>query len=162
MTGGVAFYDGTNSLGVANVSDGAASLTMSSLEAGTHTITAGFVKNQTYSASTSNAVTVVVTSDFGLSATPASRSIFPGHSESFTITVVSNSGFNQPVALTCSGLPTSASCHFSPSTIQNGVGSSQLVVQLANANQATLATLTKTLTVFGIMAWPRRCSVFFS
>jgi hypothetical protein len=60
------------------------------------------------------------------------RSISPGQSATFTISVASNSGFNQPVALTCSGLPTGATCTFSPSTIQNGVGSSQLVIQLAN------------------------------
>lgn len=132
VTGGVVFYDGTNVLGVANVNNGTASLTMTTLQAGTHTITAEFVNNQTYSTSTSNAVTVVVASDFALSAAPALRSILPGQTATFAITVVSNSGFNQPVALSCSGLPGGASCSFSPSTIQNGVGSSQLVIQLAN------------------------------
>jgi hypothetical protein len=132
VTGGVAFFDGTNVLGVANVNGGAASFTTTSLAAGTDSITAEFVQNQTYSTSTSNAVTVTVASDFALSATPASRSINPGQSATFTISVASNSGFNQPVALTCSGLPTGATCTFSPSTIQNGVGSSQLVIQLAN------------------------------
>lgn len=132
VTGGVAFLDGTNVLGVANVNGGTASFTTTSLAAGTDNIAAEFVQNQTYSTSTSNAVTITVASDFALSATPASRSINPGQSATFTITVASNSGFNQPVALTCSGLPAGATCTFSPSTILNGVGSSQLVIQLAN------------------------------
>lgn len=138
VTGGVVFYDGANSLGVANVNNGTASLTTTSLEAGTHSITAEFVQNQTYSTSTSNAVSVAVASDFALSASPASRSISPGGTATFAIAVASSSGFNQPVALTCSGLPTGASCSFSPSTIQNGVGSSQLVIQLANTSQAAV------------------------
>ena len=132
VSGGVAFFDGTNVLGVANVNGGMASFTTTALEAGTDTITAEFVQNQTYSTSTSNAVTVTVASDFALSATPASRSINPGQSATFTISVASNSGFNQPVALTCSGLPAGATCTFSPSAILNGVGFSQLVIRLAN------------------------------
>lgn len=155
VTGGVVFYDGTNSLGVANLNDGAATFTTTSLGAGTHTITAEFVHNQTYATSTSNAVTVSVTSDFSLSATPASRSISPGQTASFTITVASNSGFNQPVALTCSGLPAGASCNFSPSTIQKGVGSSQLTIQLASANQAALAdshSRPRSLRGYGVVA----------
>jgi parallel beta-helix repeat protein len=138
VTGGAVFYDGTNDLGVANVNNGTASLTTISLEAGTHSVTAEFIQNQTYSTSTSNAITVMVASDFGISATPVSQSISPGQAAKFTVTVASNSGFNQPVALTCSGLPTGASCDFSPATIQNGAGSSQLVIQLANTSQATM------------------------
>jgi len=132
VTGGVVFYDGTNVLGVANVNGATASLTTASLEPGTYTITAEFVQNQTYSTSTSNPVTVTVASDFAISATPGSRSILPGQTASFAIAVVSSSDFNQPVALTCSGLPAGASCSFSPSTIPNGVGSSQLLIRLAN------------------------------
>jgi hypothetical protein len=160
VSGGVAFLDGTNVLGVANVNGGSASFTTTSLEAGTDTITAEFVQNQTYSTSTSNAVTVTVASDFTLSATPASRSINPGQAATFTIAIASNSGFNQPVALTCSGLPTGATCTFSPSTLQNGVGTSQLVIQLAN--QAALPGSRKSfqlLRSYGVVA-PLLCVLF--
>ncbi len=163
VTGGVVFYDnGTNLLGAANLNNDAASLTTTSLDAGTYTITAEFVQNQTYSTSTSNAVTVTVASDFGLSATPASRSISPGGTATFMIAVASHSGFNQPVALSCSGLPTGASCNFSPSTIQNGVGSSQLVIRLANANQAAVTGSRKSshlLRSYGVVA-PLLCVLF--
>jgi len=163
VTGGVVFYDnGTNLLGAANLNNDVASLTTTALDAGTYTITAEFVQNQTYSTSTSNAVTVTVASDFGLSATPASRSISPGGTATFMIAVASNSGFNQPVALSCSGLPTGASCNFSLSTIQNGVGSSQLVIHLANANQAALIRYHKNfqfLHSYGAVA-PLLCVLF--
>ncbi len=119
-------------LGVANVNNGTARLTTTSLEAGTNTMTAEFVQNQTYSTSTSNGVTVTWRRTSGSPLRPHRDRSYPGQAATFTITVASSSGFNQPVALTCSGLPAGASCSFSPSTVGNGVGSSQLVIQLPN------------------------------
>ena len=46
VTGGVIFYDGSNAVGVANVINGAASYTTSSLNTGSYTIDAEFVQNQ--------------------------------------------------------------------------------------------------------------------
>lgn len=132
VNGGVDFYNGSDSIGIANVNDGTASFTTSSLGPGDYTITADFIRNQTFSNSVSNAVNVNVTSDFTISATPGTRSVSSGQSAKFTVTVASDSGFNQPVALTCSGLPAGASCSFSPVTLQNGVGSSQLVIEFAS------------------------------
>ncbi|HTW79272.1 MAG TPA: Ig-like domain repeat protein [Terracidiphilus sp.] len=137
VTGGVVFYDGTSSLGVVNVNNGTASYTTSSLGAGSHTIDAEFVQNQTYSTSTSNAVTVTVASDFAMSATPASQTIDPGHAARYSISVTSESGFNAPITLACSGLPAGASCSFSPSTLANGPGDSQLVIQTAASRTAS-------------------------
>jgi parallel beta-helix repeat protein len=137
VTGGVVFYDGTSSLGVVNVNNGTASYTTSSLGAGSHTIDAEFVQNQTYSTSTSNAVTVTVASDFAMSATPASQTIDPGHAALYSISVTSESGFNAPITFACSGLPAGASCSFSPSTLANGPGDSQLVIQTAASRTAS-------------------------
>jgi hypothetical protein len=73
VTGTVTFYDGTTSLGSGTMSSGSAILTTTTLAMGTYTITASYGGSGTYSASTSNAVTVTVTSSdspFGI--TPAS------------------------------------------------------------------------------------------
>lgn len=139
VTGGVTFYEGTNALGTANLNNGAATFSTASLKPGTHTITAEFVQNQAYSGSTSNAVTVSVGSDFGLAVTPASQSVDPGEAARYSINVTSDSGFNSPVALSCSGLPVGVSCSFSPSTLA-GAGSSSLVIQTAQGQSALLNT----------------------
>ena len=60
-TGTVSFFDGTNLLGSAAVSNGAASLTTSSLPVGTGTLTATYSGDSTYPAATSAAVSVDVT-----------------------------------------------------------------------------------------------------
>jgi hypothetical protein len=62
VTGAVTFYDGTTSLGSGTMSSGSAILTTTTLAMGTHTITASYGGSGTYSASTSDAVTVMVTS----------------------------------------------------------------------------------------------------
>jgi hypothetical protein len=60
-TGAMSFFDGTKLLGSAAVSQGAASLTTSSLPVGTRTLTAVYSGDATYPAATSAAVAVDVT-----------------------------------------------------------------------------------------------------
>ena len=60
-SGQVSFYDGTNLLGTANTTSGAAQITVPSLTGGTHAITAQWVPTFNYAASTSNAITQTVT-----------------------------------------------------------------------------------------------------
>jgi len=64
----------------------------------------------------SNAVTLTVT-DFSMSASPASQSVFPGQSTTYTVTLTGSGGFSQPVSLTAAGVPTGASSSFSPGTV---------------------------------------------
>lgn len=60
-TGTVGFYDGTKLLSTITLSGGTAKYATSSLAAGTHTITAKYSGDNTYSGSTSNAVTETIT-----------------------------------------------------------------------------------------------------
>jgi Bacterial Ig-like domain (group 3)/Right handed beta helix region len=153
VTGGVVFYEGLNSLGVAEVVDGIAKFTTNSLTAGAHTIVAKFIQNQTYSASTSNAVTITVLSDFTISATPTSQNIDAGRSAQFGISIASASGFNSPVALSCSGLPPGASCTFSPASLVSGTGTSQLVIEFpASGTSASSRPTRHGLWTFGTAA----------
>jgi uncharacterized membrane protein len=60
-------------------------------------------------------VTLVVSQpDFSLSATPASRTVAPGASTTYTVSVTPAAGFTDPVSLSSSGLPEGAAASFSP------------------------------------------------
>ncbi|MDQ5986404.1 MAG: hypothetical protein CSYNP_02128 [Syntrophus sp. SKADARSKE-3] len=61
-TGTVTFYDGLTVLGTGNLTSGTASFTTSSLDIGTHTITAAYNGSSTCSSSTSSALNVTVSS----------------------------------------------------------------------------------------------------
>ena len=65
--------------------------------------------------------------DFALSASPASRSIAPGASTSYTVTVTPSGGFAGTVTFSVSGLPAGASANFSPASVV-GSGSSTMTV----------------------------------
>lgn len=61
---------------------------------------------------------------FTLAATPPLNTIAAGQTGTYTVTVSSVNGFNLPVALTCpSGLPTNATCSFSPGSVTPAPGS---------------------------------------
>jgi len=68
--------------------------------------------------------------DFALSVSPMWRAAPAGGATSFAVTLAALGGFSAPVSLTCGGLPTGASCTFSPNpanpgtaTLTVGVGS---------------------------------------
>ncbi len=62
-------------------------------------------------------------SDFGVSVSPGSTTIVAGSNASVTVSVSSISGYNSPVALTCSGLPALSTCSASPSSVTPSSGS---------------------------------------
>jgi hypothetical protein len=88
----------------------------------------------------SNCVTVTpvasVTPDFTISCSPSSLSAAQGGSANSTCTVTSLNGFNSAVSLSCSGLPSGATCSFSPSSVTppaNGSANSTLTVNVSGA-----------------------------
>src|SRR5213594_4238998 len=64
---------------------------------------------------------VRLTADFSLSATPASRTVLPGGSTSYTATVTPGTGFTESVSFSVSGLPSGATATFNPTSV-NGSG----------------------------------------
>ena len=81
--------------------------------------------------------------DFAISATPATQTIQPGASTSYTVTVKSTGGdFAGSVALAASGLPTGATAAFSPTSVSPGSGSgnSTLTIQTAGGQLARSRT----------------------
>jgi hypothetical protein len=77
--------------------------------------------------------------DFTVAASPSSFSVTGGQSGSTTVAVTPEYGFNAAVSFNCSGLPSGASCSFSPGSVtpSGGVASTTVTV----ATSSTLAAL---------------------
>lgn len=92
-TGSVTFFDGSTSLGSANLSGGVATLSSSTLAVGTHSITAQYSGDSNFHSSTSSVLSEVVT--LAADSTALISSVNPagiGQSVTFTATITSTSG----------------------------------------------------------------------
>jgi hypothetical protein len=88
-------------------------------------------------------LTVTVTPDFSVSASPASQTVISGGSAPYTITVSPINGFSGTVGFSVSGLPAGAAAAFSPTSV-TGSGSSTLTVTTTTATPAGSYPLTVT------------------
>ena len=76
--------------------------------------------------------------DFSVAATPGSQTVTGGQSATASISVTPANGFNSAVTFSCSGLPSGATCSFSPATVtpSGGVASTTLTVSTTTADAA--------------------------
>jgi hypothetical protein len=81
--------------------------------------------------------------DFSVSATPASQSVAPAGSTTYTVTVGSLNGFGGVVTLSVSGQPAGATLGFNPTTI-TGSGTSTLTVSTTSSTAVGTYPLTIT------------------
>jgi DNA-binding beta-propeller fold protein YncE len=127
-TGTVSFFDGTTLLGTATLSPtGQASYTTAALTAGSHSITAAYSGDASFSADTSSALAQLV-QDFALS-TPTSgttnapaATVTPGGTAIYSLSIGPSLGtvFPLPITLSVSGLPPGATATLSPQTLPAG------------------------------------------
>lgn len=142
--GTVTFLDGATVIGTGLVSalTGQATFSTSSLAVGSHPITAsypGLIGNGTTTAtilpSTSTPLTQVVgvptPPSFTLTVTPAPVTIGAGDTGILLVKVQALGGFNQPVKLTCAGLPQETTCSFVQPVMPSGGGSTTLQVAVS-------------------------------
>ena len=150
--GTVAFYDGgATLLGTSNLdSSGTATLPVSTLTPGTHSIAAIFreTNNYTTSAATLTQTIAGPTGSFTLTASqslPASRST--GQSV-YQLTLNSIGVFSGAIALSCSGLPAGGSCAFSstPTLAAGGTATVTMTVTTPTSHTALIAPSTTTPT----------------
>ncbi len=72
-------------------------------------------------------------------------SVAAGNSTTSTVTITPQNGFTGTVTLSCTGLPSGATCAFSPTTVTGGSGSTQMTIQTT----ANMAAGTTSVTVKG-------------
>ncbi len=139
-TGKVTFYDGTTSIGTAQLNgSGVASLPTSTLTGGSHNITAVYAGDVVYGTSTSGVVVQKI-SDFTLGNTTPAMSADPGAAAAFNITVnpVGSISFSAPVVLTVAGLPAKFTAAFGQGTVTPGAAGTNTTM--------TVQTFAQTLT----------------
>jgi uncharacterized protein (TIGR03118 family) len=80
------------------------------------------------------AAAATATGDFAISAPTSNVSVNPGQTASVQVSLTGMNGFNGPVSLACSGLPTGASCTFNPASVTlSGTNATPVAVAIATA-----------------------------
>ena len=165
-TGKVTFNNGTTALGSVTLSSaGVAAFPVSTLPAGTNSITAAYSGDANFAAKTSAPVNQVVTvPDYVLASNPSSQTVNSGTAATYKITLATTNGYNGTVsfpASACSALPTGATCSFSPSTATVGQSTTLTITTTAPTSAVLIpadvkpnggaAGLMASLTGFGLM-----------
>ena len=76
--------------------------------------------------------------DFSLSAPSASSTVTAGQPATYSLTISASGGFNQAIALSCSGAPTGSNCSLSPTSVNpNGATATVNVTVTTTARAAT-------------------------
>lgn len=160
-TGTVTFFNGATQIGTGTLIGGLATFDYnpSNLSAGAYSILASYGGDNSFVGSTSSTQTLTVNPvpDFTISLNPGTVTInSPGQSGTTMVTITPSGGFNQTITFSgasCSGLPTGASCLFSPPTVT------------PNGNSvSTTMTIATTQASSAISHWPlrKKQSLFFA
>jgi hypothetical protein len=145
-TGNVLFYDGNILLGTVPSSNGIATLTVSTLAAGIHTLTAQSAGDANYGPTLSNTVVETITgtgsgtADYTVTASPASLTIKQGSTGSTVLTLTPINGYTGQLALNCLTLPQYASCAFNPIVVTMN-GTTPMTVTLTISTSAKVSAV---------------------
>ena len=126
----------------AGLAQAMASLVTTTLPNGTDSITAQYVGDANYSASTSTAVVVTVGPNFSVSFNPTTVNISsPGQSGTTTVTITGQAGYTGTINFTpsscSSGLPSLATCSFNPASV-TGSGTTVLTISTMAAKTSSV------------------------
>ena len=137
--------------GVFQAARASASL-VTTLPAGSDSITAQYTGSPNYLGGTSNAVTVNVASDFAINSSAPTLTVAQGASGTLTISIAGQAAYAGTVnftAASCTGLPSKASCSFNPPSV-TGSGDTTLTIKTTAPSAASLSGMTWT-TGFGVI-----------
>jgi uncharacterized protein (TIGR03118 family) len=136
-TGSIDFIDRNDVLGTAPVNAaGVATLTISTLAPGVHTLVAGYSGDPNFESSVSDAVTITIRAgDFQLATTPPGATVTAGQSATFTVTVTPSGGFADSVNFSCQ-TPGGISCAFEPTAVNTASGAANTVLTVKTSSVA--------------------------
>jgi subtilase family serine protease len=128
-----------------------ASITVAStVAAGTYSIlVTGTAGSTTETTTISLTVTAPVTGGFTISVSPSSGYLLDGESGYAVVTVTATGGFDSPVALSATGVPSGVTSSFSPTSI-TGSGTSDFTLSVPRNQRSGTSTITITGTGGGI------------
>ena len=138
-TGSVSFLDGATLLGTSTASNGIATLTVTTLAVGTHSISAAYGGDTNFNSATNATPISEVVDDFSLaisvsggSGSITSVTALPGGTAvySFSVSPVNASTFPATVTLSATGLPKGATYVFSPATLASGSGTQTVTLTI--------------------------------
>ncbi len=116
-TGTVMFLDGATTIGTAKLDGtGTANLAISSLAAGTHSLSVNYAGDSVLTASTGGPITEMVF-DYTVQAQPATIALVGGQSGSSMINAIPLGGSTQTVSFSCGAVPASLTCAIAPSMV---------------------------------------------
>jgi len=131
-TGSINFLDGANTIGTVTLNAaGSATLAITTLASGQHSVIAQYSGDTGFTASSSAAVTVTVNApDFTLSSASATMFVNHGISAIMALTVTPQKAFNLPISFSCSSLTSEITCSFSPASVtpQSAVATTTMTV----------------------------------
>jgi hypothetical protein len=144
-TGVVTFLDGSTVLGTKTlVGSGVASFSITSLSVGVHAIIASYAGDANSVASVSSVLTETVTgavtagNGFSVSVTGAAE-VGVGRVASLQVAVAPQTGYMQPVQLSCADLPSEMACTFAARTIPAGGGTTTLQLSTTAPHSCAVA-----------------------
>ena len=145
-TGTISFFDGAANICTIVVTQAASCPpgAGTGFAVGTHTLTAAYSGDATHLGSISSPVTVTVlplaktTDRFSISVTGSSTTTVGG-TVNLQVAVAPQSGFLQPVQLSCGDLPTEATCTFQTQTISGSGGTTTLQLNVMPPRSCAVA-----------------------
>lgn len=130
--GSVTFRDGGTVIGTAALEAGRATFSAAGLAAGSHSLTAAYAGNAAHQPSVSAAqVVTLVSPDFTLSGAAQGLTVRAGSAAQLVLSLSGNGSLPQTATFTCSGLPPSATCGFTPDTATLGSGAAAVTMTIA-------------------------------
>lgn len=116
--GTVTFMANGNSIGTAQMTAGEATLAVTTLPAGSNTITASYGGDADFTGSTAQLAGAIVVGapTFTMTSSASSLSISPGQTGTVTLTLTPSFGYTGTVNFSCGNLPLHSTCSFTPSS----------------------------------------------
>jgi hypothetical protein len=148
-TGTVTFNNGSNALGSATLTAGVATFNVNGLSAGSYSITATYSGDANDSPSTSAPLAIIVqppsappsTPDFTLSLAQNAMTIATGSTGQTNVSISPENGFAASVNLSCTGLPSGATCSFSPGSLNPSSSDTTMMTIVTTPNTSLFGIL---------------------